>query len=198
MNNFQYKIPPFAHQRRLFEASWDKEYAGLLCEQRTGKSAIVLYTAAQLHKIGRINSLLLIAPNGVHRNWIADEIKIHLPDWVQRTTAVWSAAQTKKKEAELESLFAVGHQLRILAMNIEAIGTKRGFDFARRFLNATDCMMVVDESTRIKSPTAGVTKAAMKLAKHAKYRRILNGTPVTQSPSSVRSSTACWKTRSLG
>ncbi len=185
MLDFNYKTAPFAHQKLIFEASWQDEYVGLLLEQRTGKSKIVLDTAAQLHKTGRINGLLLIAPNGVHRNWIADEIKIHLPDWCQRSAVTWSAAQTKKKEAELESLFNAGHELRILSMNIEALGTKRGYEFARRFLNATDCMMVVDESTRIKSPTAGVTKAVLKLAPFAKYRRILNGTPVTQSPLDV-------------
>lgn len=185
MNTYQFKTAPFAHQRIALQLSAYAEYYGLLMEQRTGKSKVVLDSAALLHRDGYLNSLLIIAPNGVHRNWVADEIPTHLPDWVQRTTAVWSAAQTKKKEAELEALFTAGHQLRILAMNIEALGTKRGFEFARRFLNATDCMMVVDESTRIKSVTAGVTKAAMKLAKRAKYRRILNGTPVTQSPLDV-------------
>jgi hypothetical protein len=185
MNTYQFKTIPFAHQLVALGKSVQEPYYGLFMEQRTGKSKVVLDSAALLHRDGEINALLIIAPNGVHRNWITDEIKIHLPDWVQRVTAVWSAAQTKKKEQELEALFAPGHHLRILAMNIEALATKRGIEFARRFLNATDCMMVVDESTRIKTPTAAVTKAALKLAPHAKYRRILNGTPVTQSPLDV-------------
>jgi SNF2 family DNA or RNA helicase len=185
MLNYQYKTTPFAHQDSILKESWEDEYVGLFLEQRTGKSKIVLDNAAQLHRMGRINGLLIIAPNGVHRNWIADEIKIHLPDWCSRITATWSAAQTKKKGVELEDLFNAGHELRILSMNVEALGTKRGYDFARRFLNATACMMVVDESTRIKSMGTGVTRAALKLAPHAKYRRILNGTPVTQSPLDV-------------
>lgn len=183
----QFKTKPFAHQLQALELSAHAEYYGLFMEQRTGKSKVILDTAAIQHRDGNINALLIIAPNGVHRNWISDEIPTHLPDWVQRIAVAWSAAQTKKQNSALESLFNPGHHLRILTMNIEALAAKRGEDFARRFLNATDCMMVVDESTRIKSPTAKVTKVALKLAKHAKMRRVLNGTPVTQSPLDVYS-----------
>lgn len=185
MLNFQYKTTPFAHQRAICNASWSDEYAGLLLEQRTGKSKIVIDTCAQLYDTGRINGLLIIAPNGVSRNWINDEIITHMPDRVQRIAVVWSSNHTKAKTAELESLFNGGHELRVLAMNIEALATKKGVEFARRFLNATTAMMVVDESTRIKNPSAAVTKACLKLAKHAKYRRICNGTPATQSPLDV-------------
>lgn len=185
MLNFQYKTQPFAHQRTICEASWADEYVGLLLEQRTGKSKIVIDTCAQLYDTGRINGLLVVAPNGVHRNWVNDEIPTHCPDRVQRISAVWSSNHTKAKTAELESLFNGGHELRIIAMNIEALATKKGVEFARRFLNATTAMMVVDESTRIKNPSAAVTKACLKLAGHAKYRRICNGTPVTNSPLDV-------------
>ena len=183
----QFKTEPFAHQRIALQMSAHAEYYGLFMEQRTGKSKVVLDTAAIQHRDGNINALLIIAPNGVHRNWITDEIPTHLPDWTQRVAVAWSAAQTKKQTIVLESLFAPGHHLRILTMNIEALATKRGEESARRFLNATECMMVIDESTRIKSPTAKVTKVALKLATHAKLRRVLNGTPVTQSPLDVYS-----------
>lgn len=187
IEQFQYKAPPFAHQKRIFEATWDKPYWGLFLEQRTGKSQIVLVTAAQLHSMGQINTLVIIAPNGVHRNWISDEIPKHLPDWVQRYTATWSADTTKKKTAELEGLFNTGTHLRIFSMNIEAVGTKRGFEFLKRLLNATDALVAVDESTRIKNPSAVTVKNLMKLRDKAKYRRILNGTPITQSPLDVYS-----------
>jgi N12 class adenine-specific DNA methylase len=80
VQSYQFKTEPFAHQREALFRSMDAEYFGLLMEQRTGKSKVVLDNAAMLHRDGKINGLLIIAPNGVHRNWIADEIKIHLPD----------------------------------------------------------------------------------------------------------------------
>ena len=43
-------------------------------------------------------------------------------------------------------------------------------------------MMAIDESTSIKTPTAKRTKSIMDLSVHAKYKRILTGSPVTKSP----------------
>jgi len=185
--DFQYKTTPYAHQKRIFEDTWDRPYFGLLLEQRTGKSKIICDTAAQLHAMGRINSLFILAPSGVQRNWVSDEIFQHLPDWTERYTAVWSNAATKKNLEALEKLFDRGEHLRILSMNIEAIGTRKGFEFAKRFLQSTDCLWVIDESTRIKNPSAITVKNVMKLRDYAKYRRILNGTIVTQSPLDVYS-----------
>ena len=47
-------------------------------------------------------------------------------------------------------------------MNVESFSTKRGQEFAKSYLLATDCMMIVDESSRIKNPTAKRTEAICK------------------------------------
>ena len=47
--------------------------------------------------------------------------------------------------------------------------------------------VLVHNSTRIKTPRAQRTKRILGLGRHAKYRRILTGTPVTQSPFDVYS-----------
>ena len=67
-------------------------------------------------------------------------------------------------------------------MNIEALSTPRGVDFARSFIFSGSCFMVVDESTTIKNHAARRTKNIMKIANLAKYRRIMTGSPVTKSP----------------
>ncbi|WP_448506567.1 SNF2-related protein [Immundisolibacter sp.] len=179
---FVFKTTPFRHQLQEFNAHARDEYRGLLFEQRTGKTKVILDSAALLHAEGRINALFVLAPNGVHRNWLSDEVPTHLPDWVQYRTACWSSSPSKKQQAALEQIFDIGSHLRIFTMNIEAIGTKKGFEFAKRFLNATDAMFVVDESTRIKNSKAVSVVNLMKLRDFAPYRRILNGTPVTQGP----------------
>ena len=66
-------------------------------------------------------------------------------------------------------------------MNVEAFSTKKGLEFARLFLIGK-AMMIVDESTTIKNPQAKRTKNILSLAKETKYRRIMTGSPVTQSP----------------
>lgn len=208
MENYQYKTTPFEHQVVALDRSAYAPYYGLLMEQRTGKSKVICDTAAILHRDGKINALVIVAPNGVHRNWVSDEIKIHLPDWVDRTVVAWTGATTQQAEKQRETLYNPGHHLRIFAVNFEALVSTRGYEFTKRFLQSTTAMLVVDESTRIKNPDATVTKKLMKLRDLALYRRILNGTPVTQSPLDVFSqllflhddavptqSWACFRTR---
>ena len=67
-------------------------------------------------------------------------------------------------------------------MNVEAFSTKKGVDFAAKFLNCHNTYMAIDESTTIKNPSAKRTKNIVGIGKYAKYRRILTGSPVTKSP----------------
>ena len=67
-------------------------------------------------------------------------------------------------------------------MNVEALSTVRGRDFARSFLLRNQAMCVVDESTTIKNHAAQRTKNIIKMSELAKYRRIMTGSPVTKSP----------------
>ncbi len=66
-------------------------------------------------------------------------------------------------------------------MNVEAFSTKKGLEFATKFLNCHNTLMAIDESTTIKTPSAKRTKAILTLGLLAKYRRILTGSPVTKS-----------------
>ena len=79
-------------------------------------------------------------------------------------------------------MFEPGEDLHILCMNVEAFSTKKGMDFAAKFLNCHNTYMAIDESTTIKNPSAKRTKNIVGIGKYAKYRRILTGSPVTKSP----------------
>jgi SNF2 family DNA or RNA helicase len=70
-------------------------------------------------------------------------------------------------------------------MNIDALCTNAGFDYARRFLLATRAMLALDESSRIKNPAALRTQRLMRLRKAAAYVRIATGTPITNAPVDV-------------
>jgi SNF2 family DNA or RNA helicase len=67
-------------------------------------------------------------------------------------------------------------------MNVESLSTKKGVDFAAKFINSHETLMAIDESTTIKNPEAKRTKNIVELGKNAKYKRILTGSPVTKSP----------------
>lgn len=176
-----FKSKPYKHQEKVFHVSRDRECYGLLFEMGTGKSKPIVDNAAYLFSCGRIDSVLLIAPNGVHSKWLKEDFPLSFPDHIEYRGAVWEAGN-KKAEQSCEDLFKTGAFLRVLCMNVEAFISKRGVELAKRFLLATECMMVVDESSRIKNPDAKRTEAICKLGEKAKYRRILSGTYISNSP----------------
>jgi SNF2 family DNA or RNA helicase len=67
-------------------------------------------------------------------------------------------------------------------MNVEALSTSKGTEFAARFLNSHKTLMAIDESTTIKNSSAKRTKNILALSRYAKYRRIMTGSPVTKNP----------------
>ena len=183
MSDYVYQTKPFKHQEDVFLASRDKEYFALLMEQGTGKSKVTVDTAAWLYAQGKIDAMLVIAPNGVHSNWIINEIPIHCPDYVMPQAALYRSQMSKDEEKKLcKVLDPENTGLRIVALNIEALVTQKGVNFVKNFLLGFRTLLVVDESSVIKSPKAQRTKNLLKLSIHAKYRRILTGTPVTQGP----------------
>ncbi len=180
---YKFKTKPYAHQLKALEMSWNKEVFAYFMEMGTGKSKVLLDNVAMLFDKGKINSVLIVAPKGVYKNWYDSEIPEHLPKHINRNVVLWKALITKEQKRKLDSLFENDFtKLQIFVMNVEALSTKKGLDFARQFLNVKKALFAVDESTTIKNPGAKRTKNILGLSKMAKYRRILTGSPVTKSP----------------
>ncbi len=180
--NYKFKTKPYAHQIKALELSWDKPYYAYFMEMGTGKSKVLLDNIAMLYDAGKINGVLIISPKGVYKNWHDGEIPTHLPNHIDHTAVLWQAMINKKQQKELDKLFTTGEDLHILNMNVEALSTKKGVEFAAKFLRCHRTMMAIDESTTIKNPDAKRTKHICSLGEHAAYKRILTGSPVTKSP----------------
>jgi len=135
-----------------------------------------------LYDKGKINGALIVAPKGVYKNWFDSEIPIHLVNHIEKKTVLWQALINKKQQDKLDTLFKPEVDLHILIMNVEAFSTKKGLDFAAKFLSCHNALVAIDESTTIKNPGAQRTKNILSLSKLSKYRRILTGSPVTKSP----------------
>jgi len=179
--DYRFKTKPFKHQLKALEKSWNRQAWAWFMEMGTGKTKVCIDNIAMLYDRGKIKSALVIAPNGIKRNW-RKELSVHMPDHVEYMDAVWVASPKKKEQTELMNVCQISDKLQILIMNIEALSTGRGLDFARSFVLPGFCFMVVDESTTIKNHSARRTKNIMKIANLAKYRRIMTGSPVTKSP----------------
>ena len=179
---YKFKTKPYAHQLKALEMSWNKEVFAYFMEMGTGKSKVLLDNVAMLYDKGKIDGALIVAPKGVYKNWYDSEIPTHLVDHIQNKAILWQANITEKQQQKLDSLFESEIDLHILIMNVEAFSTKKGVNFAAKFLRTHNALFAVDESTTIKNPGAKRTKNILQLAKLGKYRRILTGSPVTKSP----------------
>ena len=180
--NYKFKTKPYAHQLKALEMSWKKEVFAYFMEMGTGKSKVLLDNISMLYDKGKINGALIVAPKGVYKNWLESEIPTHLVNHIQKKAVLWQALINKKQQAKLDTLFKPEVDLHILIMNVEAFSTKKGLDFAAKFLSCHNALVAIDESTTIKNPGAQRTKNILRLSKLSKYRRILTGSPVTKSP----------------
>jgi len=179
---YPFKTKPYGHQLDAWNISKDLAEYGLFMEMGTGKTKVIIDTFSYLYDRGYLDNILIIAPKGVYMNWVNNEIPIHLPSHIKCRIANWSSSPKKKERLALDKLMEPTRDCRILVMNVEAFSTTRGFKFGQNYTINSRCMVVIDESTTIKNPGAIRTRNILKLAKHARYRRILTGEPVTRSP----------------
>lgn len=177
------KTKPFDHQMEGLQKSWNLEAYALLMEMGTGKSKIIVDTIAGLHHERLVNGALIIAPKGVYLNWVKNEIPTHMPDEVDYYIHAWSSYQTQAYRLKQDQIMRLSRDcIDIFVMNIEALNSQKGMEAAVMFLENHETITIIDESTCIKNPAADRTKRAFTLAKMSKYRRIMTGTPITQSP----------------
>ena len=179
---YKFKTKPYEHQKDALKKCWNKEAFAIFAEMGTGKTKIALDNACILYNRGKIDRLLVVAPKGTYMNWVDQEIPIHVPDYVEKTVLAWKQSTSVKYQQQLKDIKSLeDYRLKIMVMNVESFSTKKGLEFARIFLIGRS-MRIVDESTTIKNPQAKRTKNILALAKETKYRRIMTGSPVTQSP----------------
>lgn len=182
-----FKTTPYSYQAHALDLSVNEAEFAFFLEMGCGKSKVIIDTACYLRQQGEIVGMLLVVPKGIVANWVHGEFPAHMWDSVPHKIGVWRASAGKKEMGDLfEGMMSkrTSH-LRILVMNIDAFSTGRGLEFAKSFLESGPMLMVVDESTTIKSPKARRTKGVLALGKLAKYRRIATGLPIEQSPLDV-------------
>lgn len=154
----------------------------------TGKTKLSIDIFADSVRQGQVDALLVVAPPGVDRNWITDELPTHLDDdlFAQCDLMLYksSKASTKwHKDALSRNLNHKG--LAVLTMSYDAFMTKNGKNHAWKFLQKRKVFYVLDEAHAIKTPSAKRTKSIVASAKYAKKRRLLTGTPVSSGPFNV-------------
>ena len=179
---YKFKTKPYKHQLTALKKSWNKENFAYFMEMGTGKTKVLIDNLAMLYDKGKVDGALIIAPKGVVKTWYEQELPAHLPNHIENKTILWQANITKSQQEKLDSILENEMLLHILVMNVEALSTDKGVNFARKFLLSHNTLMAIDESTTIKNPSAKRTKNIILIGKYAKYRRIMTGSPITKNP----------------
>lgn len=180
-SEFQHGLPPMKHQVDDFTTSRDLKYYGILNEMGTGKSLVLIDTATWLFQSQEIDGVLIISDKGAYLNWEMVELPkcLKVPHRIHTYSSHMSTAETKKMQ---EMFLAKDDCLDILIINMEAFSGERADTVARAFINSHYVLICVDEATSIKNIKSQRSKSLIQLARYCDYRRIMTGTPITQSP----------------
>jgi len=196
------KEPPplFRHQQELFDNTCEQIAWAYFLEQGLGKSPPTIRTIEHLYRSNKIDAVVVVAPNGVHRNWVSDELPKHSS--MPYRALDWHSDRGKAQDKALERLLVPTPgrrtELAYFSITYEAMLTPRGrkalLDFAvgeidklgRRVPGGKPArfgrfLFVIDEASKVRNPEAQRTKKVAALRQFAQYVRLLNGTPIGNS-----------------
>ena len=163
----------YPHQAREIDTHGLERHRGLLWCPRSGKSRAALGSALRMHGAGMIDRVVITSPNGVHENWVVQEL---LPLFGPAPVWQWDTrSDDTDQRARLESLPANFSVLSLPAHLWTMDRARWLFNHIRR--GAAKTLLIVDESDDYSSPGAKRARRVRAMAKHFAAVRILTGTP---------------------
>lgn len=176
---------PWKHQEQEWDLYRDHDARALLWQMRTGKTRSTIDVAFhRAFERGDVDGLLVLAPNGVHVNWLRRQLPQHA--WIDRPWMghAWQASTRNEPESMQgeRDLLAYRDGLPVLAVNSESLVHDAAAKLISKFLKGRRVMLVVDESHNFRTPGSRRTKRVRALAKYCPVKRILTGTSVDNSP----------------
>jgi len=125
LEKYPFKNKPYLHQAAYLQRFWEDPAVALLADMGTGKSFMLINNAAMLYDRGRINSMLVVAPKGVYRNWYTGQIPEHMPEHIPYTIACWSPsprkAEREEMDAEIDAKLAVATSVDALTILFKSL-----------------------------------------------------------------------------
>src|SRR5205823_7351302 len=159
----------FDHQRKGTKFLRENERAGLFDEQGLGKSKQLIDAITAEISACSIRGAVIVCPNGLKSNWASEVAKFSpLP------CVVFGSGRAARRSAftAMRAAFYV--------INYESVPAEMAS--LKALLQFKPMALILDESHRIKTPAAKVTRAIHKLRSYASRRYILSGTPVANRP----------------
>lgn len=174
------KTDPREYQIDALRKMQGRDVFALFMDVGTGKTWLALNRIVELYKSGLCSYVVIVAPSGVQRQWVNEQIPEHFPDDVDYRALVYEDTGAFNKA--FDALFEF-KGLKILSVHIEGVNARRGRAAIAEFLQKSKnrALFIVDESHLIKTPSAKRTQRILYFGKRSSYRLIMSGTPNAKS-----------------
>lgn len=178
--------PNWKHQDREFELHRDAVARALHWQMRTGKTKSMVDLACYLYSQGRIDGVLILAPNNVHSNWVRREIPEHHWLGVPFSAMAWNTEAAK--QAPFDQAFGELLRRKVglswYAVNVEATTLQQQMAYIKAFVkHRKRFLLIVDETHEWRRPGSKRSQFVRTwLRRRAAYRRNLSGTMVDNNP----------------
>lgn len=181
------KTRPRHHQAREWRDHRDSKARCMGWSMRTGKTKGIIDLAEHLFATGKIEGMLVIAPNGVHQNWVIEELPKHCStpfDAVAYQAAYASRMWFKTAFQKVQRVNRQPGRMQIMTINAEGIRTEKAKKHIADFIRGREgrFLLCADESHMFRTPSSSRTRVCWALAKQTDYKRIMTGTLASGSP----------------
>lgn len=172
-------ISPYRHQEAAYACALQEFAKGgtgyaFLMEMGTGKSLTAVAVAGQLFNEGKVKRLLVVAPLAVVPVWPSE-----FADFSGIPYRVETLEGDKKRR--LKALQRLTDD-KTDCLKVAVINYESSWRLKKELMDWKPNMMICDESQRIKEPTSAQSKGIHEISRDVRYKLILSGTPVTNSP----------------
>jgi SWI/SNF-related matrix-associated actin-dependent regulator 1 of chromatin subfamily A len=170
----------FPHQRVAVQWLQEVPYAFLGDDMGLGKTLSVLSYYAALRATQEFNLLLVVCPNSLARNWAREA---HM--WFPELTVSVLAGNKAEKSWALRMITQGAVQTDVLVVNYEGVRLEYVAPELEKIVSSKRTLLCLDESQRVKNPTAKTFKAISQIAPGCDRRVLLSGTPTPKDVSDL-------------
>lgn len=195
------QVKLFEHQKLARSKFKNLDEIALFFEMGCGKSVTSLSIMIDKYKEGKINSLLIVAPNDVHKQWFDDLCsedallsRILEQENVPCTGQILGGRGGQKQFYDFED----DGKLHIVCVNIDTFSQPHKWEVIVDWVNKNKTAIIIDEATSIKNPNSKRSQRMLYEFNDVMKRRntvlfsgkkpntsvrcVLTGTPVSNGP----------------
>jgi SNF2 family DNA or RNA helicase len=172
-----YEFPadePMGHQLAAMHASYGKNEFAFFHEMGLGKTYTVISVVCAKIAEEKVNRVLVICPTSIKQVWESE-----LEKWATVRLDVHVLVGGGAPRAK-QWMTNGGDGKKVLIVGVEALSQGHGAGLAQAFARGGKTACIVDESSKIKNPSANRTKAVIDAGGASEYRYIMTGTEITQ------------------